>query len=51
MPTTNKFERQPHAVTDLASRRFKALKIERLLGLQQLSQPIRFWKLAAALAA
>ena len=41
MPTTDKFERQPHAVTDLASRRFKALKIERLLGLQQLSQPIR----------
>ena len=41
MPTTDKFERQPHAVTDLASRRFKALKIERLLGLQQLPQPIR----------
>ena len=41
MPTTNKFERQPHAVTDLASRRFKALKIERLLGLQQFSPPIR----------
>lgn len=41
MPTTDKFERQPHAVTDLASRRFKALKIERLLGLQQFSPPIR----------
>ena len=41
MPTTNKFVRQPHVVTDLASRRFKALKIERLLGLRQLPQPIR----------
>ena len=41
MPTTNKFARQPHAVTDLASRRFKALKIARLLELQQLPQPIR----------
>lgn len=33
--------RQPHAVTDLASRRPKALKIERLLGLQDFEQPIR----------
>lgn len=41
MPTTNKFVRQPHAVTDLASRRFKALKIERLLGLQHFPLPIR----------
>lgn len=41
MPTTDKFARQPHAVTDLASRRLKALKIERLLGLRQLPQPIR----------
>lgn len=32
--------RQPHAVTDLASRRPKALKIERLLGLQDLPPPI-----------
>ena len=41
MPYTHTSERQPHAVTDLASRRFKALKIERLLGLQQFSPPIR----------
>lgn len=41
MSTTDKFARQPHVVTDLASRRFKALKIERLLGLRQLPQPIR----------
>ena len=34
-------QRQPHAITDLASRRFKALKIERLLGLDRLSCPIQ----------
>lgn len=33
--------RQPHAVLDLASRRLKGLKIERLLGLPHLSRPIR----------
>lgn len=41
MPNTNKFVRQPHVVTDLASRRLKALKIERLLRLQQFPLPIR----------
>ena len=34
-------QRQPHAITDLASRRLKALKIERLLGLDPLPGPIR----------
>ena len=33
--------RQPHAVLDLPSRRFKGLKIERLLDLANLPQPIR----------
>lgn len=33
--------RQPHAVLDLPSRRFKGLKIERLLGLADRAQPIR----------
>lgn len=33
--------RQPHAVLDLPSRRFKGLKIERLLDLASRSQPIR----------
>jgi SAM-dependent methyltransferase len=33
--------RQPHAVLDLPSRRFKGLKIERLLDLANRSQPIR----------
>ena len=33
--------RQPHAVLDLPSRRHKGLKIERLLDLQRLPQPIR----------
>lgn len=33
--------RQPHAVLDLASRNWKALKIERLLGLQSRRQPLR----------
>lgn len=41
MPTTDKFERQPHAATDLALRRVKALKTERLLRLQQFTPPIR----------
>lgn len=34
-------ERQPHVVLDLPSRRFKGLKIERLLNLANRSQPIR----------
>lgn len=34
-------ERQPHAVLDLPSRDWKALKIERLLGLAQRPQPIK----------
>lgn len=33
--------RQPHAVLDLASRNWKALKIERLLNLQARDQPLR----------
>lgn len=33
--------RQPHAVLDLASRRLKGLKIERLLNLASRSQPLR----------
>lgn len=33
--------RQPHAVLELSSRRFKALKIERLLDLSRRPQPIR----------
>ncbi|MEO8778710.1 MAG: class I SAM-dependent methyltransferase [Rhodanobacter sp.] len=33
--------RQPHAVLDLPSRRFKGLKIERLLDLASRTQPIR----------
>lgn len=33
--------RQPHAVLDLPSRRFKGLKIERLLNLANRTQPIR----------
>lgn len=34
-------DRQPHAVLDLASRRQKALKIERLLNLSSMTQPVR----------
>lgn len=34
-------ERQPHATTELASRRLKALRIERLLGLQPVTGPLR----------
>ncbi|HET6493327.1 MAG TPA: class I SAM-dependent methyltransferase [Burkholderiales bacterium] len=34
-------ERQPHAVLDLSSRNWKAVKIERLLHLERRSQPIR----------
>lgn len=34
-------QRQPHAVLNLASRNWKALKIERLLGLQPRKQPLR----------
>lgn len=34
-------ERQPHAVLDVASRRHKALKIERLLGLGDRAGPLR----------
>jgi ubiquinone/menaquinone biosynthesis C-methylase UbiE len=41
MHSTDRFERQPHVAIDLASRRLKALKIERLLGLQRFPQPIR----------
>ena len=41
MTGTDDAVRQPHAVTDLASRRLKALKIERLLGLQHFPQPTR----------
>ncbi|MGH8540424.1 MAG: methyltransferase domain-containing protein [Stenotrophobium sp.] len=33
--------RLPHAVLDLASRRFKAIKVERLLALASRSQPLR----------
>lgn len=33
--------RQPHAVLDLATRNWKALKIERLLGLDSRAQPLR----------
>lgn len=33
--------RQPHAVLDLPSRRSKALKIERLLGLDKVAGPVR----------
>lgn len=40
-PDTDAAERRSHAVTDLASRRLKALKIERLLGLKPLAGPIR----------
>lgn len=34
-------ERQPHALLDMASRRLKGLKIERLLDLHAMQQPIR----------
>jgi SAM-dependent methyltransferase len=34
-------ERKPHVVTDLPSRRWKAQKIERLLGLDELTGPLR----------
>jgi SAM-dependent methyltransferase len=37
----NEGERQPHAVLDLDSRRFKAMKIERLLGLEARPGPLR----------
>lgn len=40
-------QRQPHAVLDLASRRSKGLKIERLLGLGQRRQPIRLLEVGA----
>lgn len=44
-PSTTSHEdaarRQPHAITDLASRRLKAMKIERLLDLDSLVGPIR----------
>lgn len=39
--STNAMERQPHAVLDLPSRRWKGGKIERLLGLADRQQPIR----------
>lgn len=39
--TVETLARQPHAVLDLASRRLKAIKIERLLDLASRSQPIR----------
>ncbi len=35
------FRRQPHAVLDLPSRNWKAMKIERLLDLHARPQPIR----------
>lgn len=38
--TPQNTERQPHAVLDLPSRRLKAMKIERLLDLSALPQPI-----------
>lgn len=38
---TDASQRQPHAITDLPSRRLKALKIERLLDLGSLVGPIR----------
>lgn len=34
-------ERQPHAALDLATRNWKAMKIERLLGLAERHQPLR----------
>lgn len=41
-PETNASpNRQPHAALDLASRHAKALKIERLLGMSAMSQPLR----------
>ncbi|MBA2077883.1 class I SAM-dependent methyltransferase [Rhodanobacter sp. PCA2] len=40
-------ERQPHAVLDLPSRNWKALKIERLLGLAARPQPIRLLEVGA----
>lgn len=39
--TKNIAQRHPHAVLDLPSRRQKALKIERLLNLSTLTQPIK----------
>lgn len=39
--TTDEISRKPHAVLDLASRRLKAIKIERLLDLSSRPQPIR----------
>jgi len=38
---TRAVDRQPHAVLDLPSRNWKALKIERLLDLAHRPQPIR----------
>lgn len=38
---TTVHQRQPHAVLDLASRDWKAMKIERLLALAQRGQPMR----------
>ena len=40
-PTTTVQERQAHAALDMSSRRLKALKVERLLNLQVLPQPIK----------
>lgn len=38
---SGQIQRQPHAVLDTASRRLKALKIEKLLGLKRGAEPIR----------
>lgn len=40
-PVSDAIERRPHAVLDLPSRRWKALKIERLLGLGDDGPPLR----------
>ena len=37
--------RQPHAVLDLPSRQLKAIKIERLLGLDKSTGKIRFFEI------
>lgn len=42
MNTTTEKSRKAHAATDLASRQPKALKIERLLGLNPANNPIKF---------
>lgn len=41
IPHANAAQRLPHAVTDLASRQLKALKIERLLGLRPEDGPLQ----------